>query len=109
MKKSKKEQKKARKEEKQVRSTVIEAFAGRNTENADKLQKANRKNKKIDNVLIQSLTQSVLFNKSMIKRDRNQTKNGKNLIISIYLLNSRPSLINITKDFRLRVINYLPE
>jgi hypothetical protein len=109
MKKSKKEQKKARKEEKQVRSTVIEAFAGRNTENADKLQKANRKNKKIDNVLIQSLTQSVLLNKSMIKRDRNQTKNGKNLIISIYLLNSRPSLINITKDFRLRVINYLPE
>jgi hypothetical protein len=74
MRQSKKERKQALKEEKKVRSTVIEAFAGRDKQNAKKLQKANKADKKIDNVLIESLTHSVLLNKSMIKRDKDQTR-----------------------------------
>jgi len=77
MKKTKREarkEKKARKEEKKVRSLVIEAFAGRDKQNAKKLERSNKANQKTDNVLVESLTQSVLLNKAMMKRDKNQTK-----------------------------------
>jgi hypothetical protein len=71
---ARKKEKKARKEEKKVRSLVIEAFAGRDKQNAKKLERSNKANQKTDNVLVESLTQSVLLNKVMMKRDKNQIK-----------------------------------